>query len=199
LIKQDILMVGVGGQGTILSSDILSEAALKAGYDVKKTDKLGMAQRGGSVTSHIRIGNKIYSPLISPDEADTVIAFEKLEACRGIDFIRKDGTVVINNLSSNPLSVTMGKHQYPTDEEIIQLYKQRTSNIRIIEGTETVKTLGESRALNIFMIGYLSALLTFIDKEIWLECIQKFVPYKILDINAQAFNIGREVAISGHI
>lgn len=193
-------MVGVGGQGIILSSDILSEAALESGYDVKKTDTLGMAQRGGSVTSHIRLGKKIYSPLISPGEADVVIAFEKLEVCRCIDYIRPGGTVIINNHSIPPLSVAMGKHQYPTNEEIIKLYRQRTSKIRIIDGTGAVTALGEGRALNIFMIGYLSVLSDIkICEDTWISCMHKFISPKIIDINMQAFNKGKEAAVNDHL
>ena len=200
MIKQDILMVGVGGQGTILSSDILGEAALEAGYDVKKTDTLGMAQRGGSVTSHIRIGEKIFSPLISPGEADIIIAFEKLESCRSIEYLKPEGLAIINNYSIPPLSVTMGKHSYPTDDEIAGLYRQRTSNVRFIEGSLSVQELGESRSLNVFMIGYLSILSDIrIEEAIWLKCLHKFIPAKILDINLKAFKKGREVAANGHL
>ena len=103
--KQDILMVGVGGQGIILASDILGEAALEKGLDIKKTDTLGMAQRGGSVTSHLRIGQKVWSPLTSPAEADILLAFEKLEAARWVNYLKPGGLAIINNLAIPPLSI----------------------------------------------------------------------------------------------
>ena len=116
--KQDILMVGVGGQGTILASDILGEAALAAGYDVKKTDTLGMAQRGGSVVSHVRIAEQVWSPLIKEGEADIMLAFEKLEAARWGRYLRPGGVAIINNHAMPPLSVSLGTHRYPDDEEV---------------------------------------------------------------------------------
>ena len=115
-------MVGVGGQGTILASDILGEAALAMGLDVKKTDTLGMAQRGGSVTSHLRIGKKVWSPLISPGEADVLLAFEKLEAARWVNYIKPDGLVIINKLAIPPLSISLGTQKYPNDQEIIDSF-----------------------------------------------------------------------------
>ena len=134
--KQDILMVGVGGQGTILASDILGEVAIAAGYDVKKTDTLGMAQRGGSVISHLRIAEKVRSPLIKNGEVDFIIAFEKLEAARWSPYLRSDGLVVINNVAMPPLSVALGTDNYPDDEAIIDIimYAQYLDHIQYAMG-----------------------------------------------------------------
>lgn len=190
-------MVGVGGQGIILASDILGEVALAIGLDVKKTDTLGMAQRGGSVTSHLRIGKKVWSPLISPGEADVLLAFEKLEAARWVNYIKPDGLVVVNNLAIPPLSISLGTQKYPDDKDIIDSFKQRTSRIHIIDGTKEAGKLGDIRTLNIFMMGFLSAFLSIrIDPAIWKESIKKQLPARILDINLRAFDKGREVASS---
>ncbi|MBM4450724.1 MAG: indolepyruvate oxidoreductase, partial [Chloroflexi bacterium] len=113
--KQDILMVGVGGQGTILASDILGDVALAASYDVKKTDTLGMAQRGGSVISHVRLAKKVWSPMIKEGEVDILLAFEKLEAARWAHFLKPGGLALVNNHANPPLSVSLGTHRYPND------------------------------------------------------------------------------------
>jgi indolepyruvate ferredoxin oxidoreductase beta subunit len=200
LEKQDILMVGVGGQGIILASDILGEVALQMGLDVKKTDTLGMAQRGGSVTSHLRIGNKVWSPLISPAEANIIIAFEKLEAARWAHFIKPQGLVIINDLAIPPLSISLGTHRYPSDKEIIDIFKQRTNKIYLISGSKQVGNLGDIRTLNIFMLGLLSSILPLrIDYELWIKCIVAHLPKKVVDLNVRAFDTGREVTASVNI
>ncbi len=188
-------MVGVGGQGIILASDILGDVALDMDLDVKKTDTLGMAQRGGSVTSHLRIGKKVWSPLISTSEADIILAFEKLEAARWVNSIRPEGTVIINNIAIPPLSISLGTQRYPADKEIIDSFRQRTNRIFMIEGSKEVGEIGDIRTLNIFMLGALSAFLPMrIDKDLWEKNITEHLPSKIREINIQAFAKGREVA-----
>jgi len=118
------LVTGVGGQGIILASDIICEAAIIAGYDVKKTDTLGMAQRGGSVLSHVRIGTRVFSPLIREGEVDLLLAFEKLEAARWSHYIHKDAICIVNTYEQPPLSVSLGQEKYPTDNEIKEALKQ---------------------------------------------------------------------------
>jgi indolepyruvate ferredoxin oxidoreductase beta subunit len=191
--KQDILMVGVGGQGTILASDILGEAALAAGYDVKKTDTLGMAQRGGSVVSHVRIAEQVWSPLIKEGEADIMLAFEKLEAARWGRYLRTGGAAIINNHAMPPLSVSLGTHRYPDDEEIRGTLKQRTERIYFVEGTRTAIELGDIRVLNMVMLGCASLLLP-IDVHIWKECMSQRIPSKILKVNFTAFDLGKREA-----
>ena len=198
--KQDILMVGVGGQGIILASDIIAEVALNAGFDVKKTDTLGMAQRGGSVLSHIRIAQKVYAPLIGSGEADILLAFEKLEAARWSTYIRPQGMAIINNLSIPPLSISLGTHKYPDDERIVNIFKQRTTNIYLIKGSQYAKEIGDIRTLNILMLGFLSAMLPIdISDDTWKKHITENLPAKIIDINFLAFNKGREIATSVNI
>ena len=193
--KQDILMVGVGGQGTVLASDILGDVALAMGLDVKKTDTLGMAQRGGSVTSHLRIGKKVWSPLISPKEADILLAFEKLEAARWVNYIKPDGIVIINNLAIPPLSISLGTQKYPDDKDIIKSFKQRTTRIHMLDGTKEAGDIGDVRTLNVFMLGFLSVLVPIsIGHEVWQQGISRHLPEKLLGMNMRAFERGREIA-----
>jgi indolepyruvate ferredoxin oxidoreductase beta subunit len=191
--KQDIFMVGVGGQGTILASDILGEAALAAGYDVKKTDTLGMAQRGGSVVSHVRIAEQVWSPLIKEGEADVLLAFEKLEAARWGRYLRPEGVAIINNHAMPPLSVSLGTHRYPDDEEIRDMLKRRTERIYFVEGTRKALELGDIRVLNMVMLVCVSLLLS-IDVHLWKECMSQRIPASILQINIAAFDQGRKEA-----
>lgn len=193
-------MVGVGGQGIILASDILGEAAMAMGLDVKKTDTLGMAQRGGSVTSHLRIGPIVHAPLISPHGADIILAFEKLEAARWVNYIKPDGIVIINNHAIPPLSISLGTQKYPDDKAVMESFKQRTGRILLVEGFQASARLGDVRTLNIFMLGYLSRLFPIkIADNIWNKCIADRVPARVLDLNLKAFEKGREVATSAHI
>lgn len=196
--KQDILMVGVGGQGIILASDILGEAALAAGYDVKKTDALGMAQRGGSVVSHVRIAEQVWSPLIKEGEADILLAFEKLEAARWGYYLRPGGVAIINNHAMPPLSVGLGTHRYPRDEEIGEILKRRTERICFVDGTGEAIELGDIRVLNMVMLGCASLLLP-IDVETWKECMSQRIPSNILQINITAFDQGRKEALDGNL
>ncbi len=195
--SQDILMVGVGGQGIVLASDILGDVALALGLDVKKTDTLGMAQRGGSVTSHLRMGKKVWSPLISPKEADILLAFEKLEAARWVNYVKPDGIVIINNLAIPPLSISLGTQKYPVDKDILKSFKQRTTRIHLIDGSKETGNIGDVRSLNIFMLGFLSMLIPIsIENAVWKQSIARHLPEKVLSMNMRAFERGREVATS---
>ncbi len=195
--KQGIFMVGVGGQGIVLASDILSEVALTAGYDIKKTDTLGMAQRGGSVVSHVRIAEQVYAPLIQEGEADMLLAFEKLEAARWGYFLKLGGLAIVNNHAMPPLSVSLGATCYPSDEEVKDILKRRTNRICFINGTSQAKGLGDIRTLNTLMLGCISSFLP-IDIKIWQECITKGLPQKILKINLAAFELGRKETSNVH-
>jgi indolepyruvate ferredoxin oxidoreductase beta subunit len=198
--KQDILMVGVGGQGIVLASDILGDAALDIGLDVKKTDTLGMAQRGGSVTSHLRIGRKVWSPLINASEADILLAFEKLEAARWVSYLKTGGTAIINNLAIPPLSISLGTQVYPPDEDVLNSFRSVTDAVYLVDGTDQVAGLGDIRTLNIFMLGYLSRFLPLeiTDKQ-WEKSIARHLPARILDLNKRAFEAGREAAAGVNI
>jgi len=189
--KQDLLMVGVGGQGIILASDIVGEVALSAGYDVKKTDTLGMAQRGGSVLSHVRIASQVSSPLIKEGEVDMLVGFEKLETARWGYFLRAGGLAIVNNHAMPPLSVSLGTDRYPSDEEIEDILKRRTDRVYFTDGTSRAKALGDIRTLNMFMLGCVSAHLPF-DVEVWKDCIAQRMPSRIRQINITAFDQGRK-------
>jgi len=189
--KQDLLMVGVGGQGIVLASDILSEVAMAAGYDVKKTDTLGMAQRGGSVVSHVRIADKVWSPLIKEGEADILVAFEKLEAARWSYYLGQGSAAIVNNQTTPPLSVSLGASEYPADKKIEDILKRSTDHFYFVEGTRQAIELGDIRTLNMIMLGCVSSLLP-IDVKIWKDCISQRLSPNILKMNMVAFDKGRE-------
>ncbi|NQT05596.1 MAG: indolepyruvate oxidoreductase subunit beta [Dehalococcoidia bacterium] len=187
----NLLITGAGGQGIILASDIIGETAIATGYDVKKTDTIGMAQRGGSVLSHMRIAQQVWSPLIRQGEVDLLLAFEKLEAARWASYLRPGGIAIVNNHALPPLSVSLGNARYPTDDEIKGILRQVTDQVYLIEGTERAKRLGNIRTLNIFMLGCASLFLPF-KVNAWEESINRRLPEKVRQINLTAFNRGRK-------
>lgn len=188
--KLNLLITGIGGQGIIAASDIVSEAALAAGLDVKKTDSLGMAQRGGSVVSHIRFAPEVNSPLIKTGQADILLAFEKLESARWSRYLKSGGIAIVNDHSIPPPSVSLGKECYPGDDEITGILKQQTDKIYFIKGTAIAEELGNVRTLNSLMLGCLSAFTQFND-NIWRECIARRLPSKVVELNIAAFERGR--------
>jgi indolepyruvate ferredoxin oxidoreductase beta subunit len=189
--KFDLLITGVGGQGVILASDIIAEAALAAGYDVKKTDTLGMAQRGGSVVSHVRIGHQVWSPLIKEREVDILVAFEKLEAARWSHYLRSEAIAIVNNHALPPLSVNLGNERYPSDDEITNILRQRSDRIYFVNGTSLTRKLGNVRMLNMFMLGCASLFLP-LKVNIWKDSISQRLPSSIRQINITAFDQGRK-------
>ncbi len=191
----NVLMVGVGGQGTVMASDILSNAALAEGFDVKKSDALGMSQRGGSVVSHVRMGPEVFSPLVKGGDAHILLGFEKLEAARWTSHLRSDGLAVINNQAIPPFSVSSGSEKYPSDEAILELLHARTRHVHLVEGVELAQKAGSPKALNAAMLGFLSIFLDVISKEVWVECLAKAIPPKLLNMNMAAFENGRNSAM----
>ena len=189
--KVDLLVSGTGGQGVVLASDIIGEVAITDGYDVKKTDTLGMAQRGGSVISHVRIAAKVWSPLIKEGGVDILIGFEKLEAARWAYYLRPGGIAIVNNQALPPLSVNLGNERYPEDTEIIDTLKQRTDRIYFIDGTARALELGNVRTLNIFMLGCASVFMP-LRAGLWKEGITRRLPSGIRQINIAAFERGRK-------
>jgi len=187
----NLLITGAGGQGIILASDIIGETAIAAGYDVKKTDTIGMAQRGGSVLSHLRIARQVWSPLIRQGEADLLLALEKLEAARWSSYLRPGGIAIVNNHALPPLSVSLGNARYPGDDEIKDILKQITDQVFFINGTARAKALGNIRTLNIFMLGGASLFLPF-KVSVWRESIARRLPEKVREINLTAFDHGRK-------
>jgi len=196
--KLDLFITGVGGQGVILASDMIGEVAIAAGYDVKKTDTLGMAQRGGSVVSNLRIAPHVYSPLIKEGEADILLAFEKLEAARWGYYLRSGGIAMVNNQTTAPLSVAVGNEPYPSDEAITDILKQRTDRIYFVDGTHRVRELGNIRMLNMFMLGCVSLLFPF-SVRTWKDSISERLPQSIRKINLNAFDQGRKEMRSAYL
>jgi len=189
----DFILAGVGGQGTILASNVLSEVALAAGFDVKKSEVHGMAQRGGTVNTHVRWDTeRVYSPLIGLGEADVLLVFEEAEALRYADYLKPGGAAVVNQHKIKPITVTSGGASYPTEADLRKLYSALTDRFHLVPGTEIARDLGNTRAANVVLIGALS---TFLDVpvEIWLDVIQDRVPPKHVELNRQAFMRGRQV------
>jgi len=196
--KYDLLITGVGGQGNILASDIAGEVAADAGWDVKKTDTLGMAQRGGSVISHVRIARKVYSPLIKEGDVDILLGFEKLETVRWASYLKPGSVVIVNNHAQPPLSVNLGTDRYPADDEVRDILKQRTERIYIVDGARRVSELGNVRTLNIFMLGCLAHFLPF-KVDSWKRKIMEHLPERLHKINTDAFELGRKEIKDVHV
>jgi len=188
--KMDFLLAGVGGQGIVLASDLLGEVGLAAGYDVKKSDVFGMAQRGGSVVSQVRLGPKVYSPLPPKGKIDYLLALEKLEAARWVGYLRPGGIAVVNDHRILPLSVSAGAEAYPEDSEILAELRSRTDRVFLIKGSAMAQELGNPRVLNLLMLGFLSSFLP-IPLETWRAIILQRIPAKYVDLNLRALDKGR--------
>ncbi len=184
-----ILIVGVGGQGTLLSSRILGKLAEYKGYDVKVSEVHGMAQRGGSVVTYVRMGEKVLSPIIEEGGADYMISFEKLEALRYVNLMKIDGKIVVNNQRIDPMPVITGIAQYP--EDIIEKLKNKI-DVAEMDAVALAKQLGNMRVVNTVMIGKLASIMGD-DKELWLKAVKECVPPKTVDINIAAFNAGYDL------
>ena len=188
---KNIVICGVGGQGIILASNVLCHAAFLEGSDVKKSEVHGMAQRGGSVITHVRFGKKVYSPLIEQGTSDYVLAFEKLEALRYMNYLRKKGKLIVDNREIPPMSVLIGQSQYPKD---INEKLSRLGETYFIDATKAALALGNIRVVNIILLGVLSAFLDF-KKESWVEAINENVRAKYLALNISAFERGQELLV----
>jgi indolepyruvate ferredoxin oxidoreductase beta subunit len=188
----NFLLAGVGGQGTILASDVLSSVGLEVGYDVKKSEVHGMAQRGGSVTTSVRWGDKVHSPLIGPGEADFFLAFEKLEALRRIERLRAGGIVLVNDYAIHPLSVSSGDDEYPSDERIRALLGAVSTRAYFLPGNALAEGLGNARVNNVVLLGALSHWLPDVHLPVWLKAVRDRVPERFAALNEQAFIVGRD-------
>lgn len=184
----NVVIAGVGGQGILLTSDILAQVAFEQGYDVKKSEVHGMAQRGGSVISEVRFGKKVYSPLIKKGEADFLLGMEKLEALRFLPYLKPEGILIVNNLEIPPLGVTLGKEKYP--DNIFTLLKKRTSRIIKVNGLQIASEVGNLKTMNVVLLGVLSCFLSF-PLSAWKKVIERRVPVKSLDDNLKAFECGK--------
>ena len=185
----NVLVVGVGGQGVILASDIMCEVFMKAGHDVKKSEVHGMAMRGGIVTSHFRFGKKVYSPLIKEGEVDILFAFEQLEGLRWLNHLKPGGKVVMNDHKINPPACNLGEMEYP--KGIPELIRSKFGNLYLVKGTEIAFGIGDIRAANVVLLGAISKLFE-VKEEVWLDTILNHLPSKVHELNRKAFSAGRE-------
>lgn len=189
----NFLLAGVGGQGTILASDVLAQVALAAGFDVKKSEVHGMAQRGGSVNTHVRWdSDRVYSPLIGLGGADILLAFEEAEALRYAGYLRPGGAAIVNQQVIEPITVTSGGASYPEEPQIAAVYGALTDRFYLVPGLPIAKELGNARVANVVLLGALSELLD-VPPETWLSVIEARVPPKYVELNRQAFQRGRDV------
>ncbi|MBP5624039.1 MAG: indolepyruvate oxidoreductase subunit beta [Lachnospiraceae bacterium] len=180
---KNIMIVGVGGQGTLLTSRILGSIMLTAGYDVKLSEVHGMAQRGGSVVTFVRYGEKVAEPIVEEGQADVLIAFERLEAMRYVQYLKEDGVLIVNDQRIDPMPVVTGAAQYP--ENIIENLSKKYKVYSIDAQSEALK-MGNPKVFNIIVLGMAAKHMNF-TKEEWLDVIEKTVPPKTIDINKQAF------------
>lgn len=186
---KNIMIVGVGGQGTLLASKMLGYVLLQQGYDVKVSEVHGMSQRGGSVVTYVRYGKKVYSPVIDKGEADVIISFEKLEAARWLEFLKKDGTIITNTQEVEPMPVITGSAAYP--ENLIEKMQAAGAKVDAKDFLSIAQEAGSAKTVNIALMGRLSTYFPEISDEQWQDAIEKIVPPKFLDLNRKAFEAGR--------
>jgi indolepyruvate ferredoxin oxidoreductase beta subunit len=186
---RNILLAGVGGQGILRASDILCEVMMAAGYDAKKSEVHGMAQRGGCVTSHVCFGDKVYSPLAKKGDVEILVAFEKLETLRYLDYLKPDGIVIINDEQLNPPVVNLGDAPYP--DEIVEKVKKQFKAVHLVHATELAVKAGIPRAANTVVLGALASHLTF-DDALWERVLAESFPQKLVEGNIKAFHLGKK-------
>ena len=185
----NIMIVGVGGQGTLLTSRIISKTALAAGFDVKLSEVHGMAQRGGSVVTFVRFDKKVYEPVCEEGTVDVLISFERLEALRYAHFLKKDGVMIVNDAKIEPMTVVVGAAKYP--ENIIEGLCEK-HKVFVLNAGEIAYQLGNAKVLNTVVLGLAAKHIGF-EKEMWIDVLQKTVPQKTVEINTAAFNSGYEL------
>lgn len=186
---KNIMIVGVGGQGTLLTSRILGGITTRAGYDVKLSEVHGMAQRGGSVVTFVRYGDFVAEPIVEEGQADVLIAFERLEALRYAHFLKKDGVIIVNDQRIDPITVVTGAAQYP--ENILETLK-KDHNVIAVDAMDEARKLGNTKVFNTVIIGVAAKRMDF-EKSQWLEVIESTVPPKTVEINKAAFEAGHAI------
>ncbi|MDX9871414.1 MAG: indolepyruvate oxidoreductase subunit beta [Clostridia bacterium] len=185
--EKNILLVGVGGQGAILASKVLAEVALKSGLDVKMSEIHGMAQRGGSVVTHVKMSDKVHSPLVEKGEADVILAFEQLEALRWLEYLKPQGEVIVSLQVMEPVPVILGKAEYP--QGIVDLLYSKVDRVTAVDALAIATECGNAKASNVVMMGVLAQKLGF-PQESWLASLKEIVPEKLLAVNLKAFEKG---------
>ena len=185
----NIMIVGVGGQGSLLASKLLGHVVMTKGYDVKVSEVHGMSQRGGSVVTYVRFGDKVYSPVIDKGEADYIISFEVLEAARYLPFLKKGGKIIVNSQEIDPMPVITGAAEYP--ENLIDKMSAAGADVNALDALALANEAGSPKAANIALMGRFSRLFTDITEDEWLSSIEACVPPKFLELNKKAFYLGR--------
>ena len=189
---KNIMIVGVGGQGTLLASKLLGKLLLSAGYDVKVSEVHGMSQRGGSVVTYVRFGEKVYSPVIDLGEADYIVAFEQLEAARWLPYLKTGGVIVTNTQKTAPMPVITGAAQYPQD--LIEKLRAAGAQVEALDALSLAEQAGSEKCVNIVLLGALSRLFPDLAEEAWQAALEAVVPPKTLQVNRRAFALGRAAA-----
>ena len=187
----NVLIVGVGGQGTLLASKFLGAAAALSGKDVKVSEVHGMSQRGGSVITCVKIGDKIASPIIDEGEADVILAFEQLEAIRWLPYLKKGGTVITNMQKINPMPVVFGAAKYP--DNILEVLEKSDIELVKLDALKMAEECGSVKAVNVVLLGVLASKLTEVPQDIWTESLKRVIPAKLYDINEKALQKGMNV------
>ena len=190
---KSIMIVGVGGQGTLLASRILGHVLMARGYDVKMSEVHGMSQRGGSVVTYVKFGEKVFSPLVDLGEADYILAFERLEAARWLSYLKQGGTLIMNDRRISPMPVIIGAMEYPG--EIVEKISAKDISLIACDALSMAVEAGNPKSVNVVMIGILSARTDFTEEE-WLEALTACVKPKFLELNKKAFLLGREFALN---
>ena len=185
---KNIMIVGVGGQGSLLASKLLGYLLLKEGYDVKVSEVHGMSQRGGSVVTYVRFGDKVYSPIIDKGEADYIVSFEEMEAARYLPYLKEGGRIVTNTQQIDPMPVITGASAYP--EKLIEKLEEKGAQVDAMDCLTLAEQAGSSKAVNIVLMGRLSRYFDFPEED-WLESIEACVPARFVDLNKTAFSLGR--------
>ena len=188
---KNIMIVGVGGQGTLLASKLLGNMLLKAGYDVKVSEVHGMSQRGGSVVTYVRYGDRVYSPVVDKGGADLILSFELLEAARWLGYLKEDGTIITNTQQINPMPVIAGTAEYP--ENLLGKMKAEGAKVDAFDCLSLAEQAGTSKAVNLVLLGRLSNHFDFTEEE-WMAQIEEGVPPKFVEVNKKAFMLGRNYA-----
>lgn len=190
-MNKSIMIVGVGGQGTLLASRILGAALLDCGYDVKVSEVHGMSQRGGSVVTYVRWGEKVASPIIEKGEADIILAFEQLEAARWLEYLKPDGKIIVNTQQMDPMPVVMGAAEYPAG--VIDAIKAAGADVETLDALPMAVEAGTAKAVNVVLIGAMAKNMADVSKEVWLKALRESVPAKFLELNLKAFEMGYNI------
>ncbi len=185
---KSIMIVGVGGQGSLLASRLLGNVLLSQGFDVKVSEVHGMSQRGGSVVTYVKYGDRVYSPVIEKGEADAIIAFEQLEAARWLPYLKKGGHLIVSSQKLNPMPVITGAASYP--ENIPEKLKAIGVDVILVDALSLAKEAGSPKASNVVLMGVLSTKMGF-PEQVWQDALEKCVPEKFLEMNRKAFDLGK--------